>query len=148
MEQIKPLLIGLVASVGLLLFLVFGWPYVFPPSPVPFVEKLMLDVRAQNYEAVYGQLSERWRRQKTLREYVAENLKDEESFLRLGGFVEATHVDAGKISASGSETYVPVLYRVKIVGSTPPRTYSRRVILKLVLARGRWWLDGLKVFKE
>lgn len=148
--QLKPLLLALSASLLALFLLVIVWPRFFPPHPVPFVEHLLTEVRSQNYGVLYGHLSERWRRQKTVREYVDENLREEELFIKMGGFVESTWVDQERVEVrvAEGEATVPVVYRMKALSATPPRELARRVLLKLVYEHTRWRLDGLKVARD
>ncbi|MBI4864301.1 MAG: hypothetical protein HY815_29190 [Candidatus Riflebacteria bacterium] len=145
---VKPLVWGLIASLSAVSFFLWVWPLFVPPSPLPFLEEIVANVRTQNYEAVYDRLSDRWRREKTRREYVAENLRDDQAFIQFGGFVESVFIEADQASYGQGEVYVPVYYKMKTIKSKPPRTYVRKVIVKLLFHRGEWRLDGLKVFQE
>lgn len=147
--QLKPLFLALSASLLALFLLVIVWPRFFPPPPVPFVEGLLTEIRSQNYDVVYGHLSDRWKRQKSVREYIEENLREEELLIRMGGFVESTWVDREcvVVRIADGEALVPVLYRMKRV-TTPPRELARRVILRLVYQQMRWRLDGLELVRE
>jgi len=127
-------------------FLVWIWPHIFPPSPFPVVEQLVGWIKNQQYEMVYASLSDRWRREKSLTEYVKMNRSDEDAFFRLGGFIEETHVDQAGASFGHREVYVPVYCRFRVLGTNPPREKVSRWIFKLLLERGRWRLDGLKAF--
>jgi hypothetical protein len=145
--QLRPLLLALAASLLCLYVLVIVWPRFVPPPPAPFVESLLAEIRAQNYEVVYSHLAERWNQHKAVREYVDENLKDEELSIRMGGFVESTRIESDKVEQNSTEASIPVSYRVKEISSNPPRVYERRALLRLVYERARWRLDGLKILK-
>lgn len=143
--QLRPILLALSASLLCLFFLVIVWPRFFPPPPTPFVEGLLSEIRAQNYEVVYSHLAERWKNRRSLREVVEHQLKDDELAVRLGGFVESTWVEHDKVECRSGEAIVPVRYRMKVMASNPPRVYTRLAVLRLVYERARWRLDSLKV---
>lgn len=143
--QLRPFLLALSASLLCLFFLVIVWPRFFPPPPTPFVESLLSEIRAQNYEVVYSHLADRWKARRNLREVVEAELKEDELAVRLGGFVESTWIEHDKVACARHEAIVPVRYRVKIASSNPPRVYTRLAVLRLVYERARWRLDSLKV---
>ena len=115
------------------------------PPPTPFVESLLTEIRAQNYEVVYSHLSERWKQAGNLRDLLCEPVKDDCTSVKLGGFVESTWIEPEKVRVAGLEAWVPVYYRMKIASSQPPRVYLKQAVLKLVYERARWRLDSLKV---
>ena len=141
--QLRPLLLALTASLAALYVLVIVWPRYVPPPPAPFVESILTEIRAQNYEVVYSHLSERWKAGPLLRDQLCEPVRDDETAVRTGGFVESTWVEPEKIRVSGAEAWVPVYYRMKI--PTARRTYTRQAMLKLVYEHARWRIDSLKV---
>lgn len=141
--ELKPLLLALAASLLALFLLVIVWPRFFPPDPAPFVERLLSEIRSQNYDCVYGNLSDRWRRQSTLRDFVAAKMREEKQFIKLGGFVETTSVDAAQVVQKPGEAYVPVTYRMKALMGGQSRTFERQVVVKLVYESTRWRLDGI-----
>lgn len=145
--QLRPILLALAASLVSLFFLVIVWPRFFPPSPAPFVEALLSEIRAQNYEVVYSHLAERWGARRNLRELVDAQLKEDELAVQMGGFVESTWVEHEKVRCESGAATVPVRYRMKVMSSSPPRVYMRLATLRLVYERGRWRLDSLKVSK-
>lgn len=141
--QLRPLLLALAASLLCLFALVIVWPRFFPPPPGPFIEALLSEIRAQNYDVVYSHLARRWQRPTELRSYLAQQLRDEELVMNLGGFVESTAVAAARVEVKGEEAWVPVSYRLKCVA--PPRVWEREVLVKLVYERAHWRLDDIRV---
>lgn len=141
--QLKPLLLALAASLLSLYLLVIVWPRFFPPDPAPYVERLLAEIRSQNYDCVYANLSDRWRRTSTLHEFVAAKMREEEQFIKMGGFVEQTAVDAAKVVQKPGEAYVPVLYRLKAVMGGQTKVCEKQVVVKLVYESTRWKLDGI-----
>ena len=145
--QLRPFLLALSASLMCLFVLVIVWPRFFPPPPTPFVEAILTEVRAQNYEIVLSNLTQRWKKQADVRQFVADNLKDDEAAVRMGGFVESSWIDLDKCEVRGAEALVPVYYRMKVVTSDPPRVYVRQALLKLMYEQARWRIDTLRVSK-
>lgn len=143
--ELRPLLMALTASLILSYVLIIVWPRFVAPSPTPFVEGLLTEIRAQNYEVVYSHLSEKWKVDSGVRERLCEPVRDDEAAVKAGGFVESTWVEPEKVKVAGNEAWVPVYYRVKVPGGTAPRVYLRQGVLKLVYERARWRLDSLKV---
>lgn len=143
--QLRPLLMALTASLILSYVLIIVWPRFVAPPPTPFVEGLLTEIRAQNYEVVYSHLSARWKLDSGIRERLCELVKDDENAVRAGGFVESTLVEPDKVKVTSSEAWVPVYYRIKVPGGSAPRVYLRQGVVKLVYERARWRLDSLKV---
>lgn len=145
--ELRPLLMALTASLILSYVLIIVWPRFVAPSPTPFVEGLLTEIRAQNYEVVYSHLSERWKVDAGVRDRLCEPIREDENAVRVGGFVESTWVEPDKVKVSGLEAWVPVYYRIKVPGGSAPRVYLRQGVVKLVYERARWRLDSLKVSK-
>lgn len=143
--QLRPLLFALTASLLCLYVLVIVWPRFFPPPPAPFVEGLLREIRAQNYEVVYSHLAQRWKGPADVRAYVSENLKQEEEAVRAGGFVESTAIETDRIQVESGAALVPVSYKVKLLAN-PPRCIERRALVRLVYENTRWRVDRL-IFK-
>jgi hypothetical protein len=142
--QLKPLFLALAASLLSLYFLVIVWPRFVAPDTAPFVERLLAEIRSQNYDCVYANLSDRWRRQSALRDLVTRKLRDEEQLLKGGGFVDATRVDPARVVRRANEALVPVTYRLKATRDGQPRVHEREVVVKLVYQGTRWTLDGIE----
>src|SRR5947209_2821887 len=140
--QLRPLLFALTASLLCLYVLVIVWPRFFPPPPAPFVEGLLREIRAQNYEVVYSHLALRWKGAADVRGWVSEHLREEEDAVRAGGFVESTEIAADGVQVESGAALVPVSYRVKVIAN-PPRYFERRALIRLVYERTRWRLDSL-----
>lgn len=134
---------------GLFLSLVAAWmaPLLVTPSPLPFVEAVVSDLRTSNWEGVHKRLTPHWQNTLPLAKYVEENLKDEQDFVRLGGIISDLWVEGTAATWTRTEAYVPIWYRMKMLRHQPPKVQVRRVILKCVFRQGRWWLDGLKIFE-
>lgn len=145
--QLRPILLALSASLLCLFLLVIVWPRYFPPPPTPFVEGLLSEIRAQNYEVVYSHLAARWKKQADVRSFVTEVLKEEELSVRLGGFVESTWIETEKVQLKSGEALVPVGYRMKVLSTQPPQVYVRQALVRLVYERARWRVDSLKISK-
>jgi hypothetical protein len=143
--QLRPLLFALTASLLCLYVLVIVWPRFFPPPPAPFVEGILREIRAQNYEVVYSHLAHHWKGPADVRSFVDAHLKQEEDAVRAGGFVETTAIAAEKVQVESGAALVPVSYRVKVI-ATPPRYFERHALVRLVYEQTRWRVDSL-IFK-
>jgi len=134
----------ILAAFLVLAFLVWFWPYFVPPSPFPTMDRIVAEIKAQNYDALYFRLSDRWRRETSQVEYVRRNKNAEEPFFRFGGFIESAYVDHQGASFARGEVYIPVYYRVKVLAARPTKTRVSLWIFKLVFQSRQWRLDGLK----
>ena len=140
--QLRPLLFALSASLFSLFLLVIVWPRFVAPPPVPFLESLLQEIRAQNYDVVYSHLAQRWQGPK-MREYIEAKFRDQGAAIRMGGFVESTVVAADRVQVKDGEASIPVSYRLK-VATIPPRVWEGELVVKLVYEQTRWRLDDLR----